>query len=32
MKVRVRVHRPYGDIEFEGDTLDDVVPESGDFS
>jgi len=25
MKVRVRVHRPYGDIEFEGDTLDDVV-------
>ncbi len=25
MKVRVRVHRSYGDIEFEGETLDEVV-------
>jgi len=25
MKVRVTVHRPYGNIEFEGETLDEVV-------
>jgi hypothetical protein len=25
MKVRVTIHRPYGNIEFEGETLDEVV-------